>query len=59
MVAVTLRCGSRGVVLTTADAVHWQALRMGRHPLGLSPDGAYVAVPGPAAPPSSPPSVAS
>lgn len=47
VVAVTVQCGSRFVVLTTADAVHWQALRMGRHPLGLSPDGTYVAVPGP------------
>lgn len=46
VVAVVVRCGSRNIVLTTADAVHWQALPMGRHPLGLSPDGSYVAVPG-------------
>ncbi|CUR61672.1 exported hypothetical protein [metagenome] len=47
VVAVTVRCGSRSVVLTTSDAVTWQALPMGRHVPGISPDGTYVAVPGP------------
>ncbi|MDR7251127.1 hypothetical protein J2X46_000099 [Nocardioides sp. BE266] len=46
VVAVTVRCGVRSVVLTTSDAVHWQALRMARHVPGISPDGTYVAVPG-------------
>jgi hypothetical protein len=41
-----LRCGGHHVVLTTQDARAWRALRMGKHPYGLSPDGAYVAVPG-------------
>jgi hypothetical protein len=47
VMAVTVRCGSRSVVLTTSDTVTWQALRMGRHVRGISPDGTYVAVPGP------------
>ena len=46
VVVVTLQCGGRNVVLTTADALHWQALRAGRHPLGLSFDGRYAVVPG-------------
>ncbi|NPC43110.1 hypothetical protein [Nocardioides sp. zg-1230] len=41
-----LKCGGRHVVLTVRDGTPWQALRMGRHPYGLSPDGRYVAVPG-------------
>jgi hypothetical protein len=41
-----LRCGTRHVVLTTADGRAWQALPSGRHTYGLSPDGAYAAVPG-------------
>ena len=46
VVVVTLKCGSRNVVLTTADGLRWQALRMGRHALGLSFDGRYAVVPG-------------
>ena len=46
VVAVVVRCGSRNVVLTTADAVHWQALPMGRHPSASRPTARYVAVPG-------------
>lgn len=41
-----LECGARRVVLTTQDGTTWQALPMGRHPHGFSPDGRYVAVPG-------------
>lgn len=47
VVLVNLTCGGRDVVLTTGDGSAWQTLRMGRHPYGLSPDGRYVAVPGP------------
>jgi hypothetical protein len=43
---VNLTCGGRNVVLTTQPGGSWQALRMGRHAYGLSPDGRYVAVPG-------------
>lgn len=43
---LNLSCGGRNVVLTTSDGSAWQALRMGRHTYGLSPDGRYVAVPG-------------
>lgn len=46
VVVVTVECGARSVVLTTADALHWQSLRMGRHALGLSFDGRYAVVPG-------------
>ncbi len=46
VIAVNLKCGGLHVVLTTQDSVTWQALRMGKHPFGLSPDGRYVAVPG-------------
>lgn len=48
VLVVALECGRprRGVVLTTRDAVAWQALRSGVHPLGVSDDGRYVAVPG-------------
>ncbi|RYB91094.1 hypothetical protein EUA93_19400 [Nocardioides oleivorans] len=46
VVAVRLRCSGRGLVLTTRDGVAWQVLRSGRHPVGLSPDARYVAVPG-------------
>ena len=46
VLAPTLTCSGRHVVLTSRDGTTWQALRMGRHPYGLSPDGAYVAVPG-------------
>lgn len=46
VLAATLTCGGRNVVLTTRDGSSWQALRMGDHPYGLSPDGTYVAVPG-------------
>lgn len=48
VIAADLKCGGarRHVVLTTRDGTAWQALRMGRHPYGLSPDGRYVAVPG-------------
>ena len=46
MLVVDLRCGARHVVLTTADGLAWQALPMGRHVRGISPDGRYVAVPG-------------
>jgi hypothetical protein len=46
VIAVDLRCGGRHVVLTTRDGVTWQALRMGKHVLGISSDGAQVAVPG-------------
>ena len=41
-----LVCGGHHVVLTTGDVRSWRALRMGANPYGLSPDGAYVAVPG-------------
>ena len=47
VLAVVLRCGDSNVVLTTRDGVTWRALRMGERPLGNSPDGRYVAVPGP------------
>jgi hypothetical protein len=47
VMVVALACGGRGVVLTTHDGSAWQALGLGRHPYGLSPDGRYVAVPGP------------
>ncbi len=43
---VNLTCGGRNVVLTTQHGSSWQALRMGKHTYGLSPDGRYVAVPG-------------
>ncbi|NYE37779.1 hypothetical protein F4692_002912 [Nocardioides cavernae] len=48
VLVVALECGRRhlGVVLTTRDAATWQALRSGVHPLGVSDDGRYVAVPG-------------
>ncbi len=46
VIAVDLACGRRHVVLTTTDGVAWRALRMGRHVIGLSPDGRHVAVPG-------------
>ena len=46
VIAVDLKCGARHVVLTTTDGVAWQALPMGRHVRGISPDGRYVAVPG-------------
>lgn len=46
VVAIDLRCGPRHVVLTTRDGVSWQALRMGRHVVGRSPDGRYAVVPG-------------
>ncbi|HSU03440.1 MAG TPA: hypothetical protein VLK03_12880 [Nocardioides sp.] len=42
----TISCGGRSVVLASRDGVVWQALRMGRHPYGTSPDGRHVAVPG-------------
>lgn len=47
VLAVVLRCGDSNVVLTTRDGLAWRALRMGERPLGNSPDGRYVAVPGP------------
>lgn len=47
VVLVNLTCGGRNVVLTTGNGSAWQALRMGRHPHGLAPDGRFVAVPGP------------
>ena len=43
----TSGAAARHVVLTTPDAVSWHALRMGKYPVGLSPDGRYVAVPAP------------
>ena len=46
VVMVALSCGGRNVVLTVREGTPWQALRMGRHPYGLSADGRYVAVPG-------------
>jgi hypothetical protein len=46
VIAATVRCPRRSVVLTTGDGIAWQALRAGRHPLGISPDSQYVAVPG-------------
>lgn len=46
VIAATVRCPRRSVVLTTRDGVAWQALRAGRHPLGISPDSQYVAVAG-------------
>ena len=45
VIAADLRCGARHVVLTTPDGLTWRALPMGKHPLGVSPDGRYVAVP--------------
>lgn len=42
-----LDCDGGDVALTTRDGREWQALRMGDRPLGQSPDGRYVAVPGP------------
>jgi hypothetical protein len=47
LVLVNLTCGGRNVVLTTGDGSAWQALGMGERPYGLSPDGRFVAVPGP------------
>ena len=47
VLAIVLRCGDSNVVLTTRDGLAWRALRMGERPLGSSPDGRYVAVPGP------------
>ena len=47
VLAAVLRCGDSNVVLTTRDGLAWRALRMGERPLGTSPDGRYVAVPGP------------
>jgi hypothetical protein len=46
VVLADLTCGGRRVVLTTRDGATWQALRGGTQPIGPSPDGAYVAVPG-------------
>ncbi|WP_439938972.1 hypothetical protein ACS3YM_04975 [Nocardia sp. N13] len=46
VVMAALSCGGRNVVLTVRDGAPWQALRLGRHPYGLSPDGRYVAAPG-------------
>lgn len=46
VIVVDLSCGGRRVVLTTRDGATWQALRGGTQPLGASPDGTYVAVPG-------------
>lgn len=45
VLAAVITCGGRHVVLTTRDALTWQALRMGRNVLGVSPDGRYAAVP--------------
>ena len=47
VLAVVVECGDRNVVLTTRDGLAWRALPMGERPLGSSPDGRYVAVPGP------------
>ena len=47
VVLVNLTCGGRDLVLTTGDGSAWQALRLGKHPYGLSPDGRFVAVPRP------------
>jgi hypothetical protein len=47
VLAAVLRCGDSNVVLTTRDGLAWRSLRMGERPLGSSPDGRYVAVPGP------------
>jgi hypothetical protein len=46
VVMAALSCGGQNVVLTVRDGSPWRALRMGRHPYGLSPDARYVAVPG-------------
>lgn len=46
VVIAAVSCSGRHMVLTTGAGGPWQALRMGRHPYGLSPDGRYVAVPG-------------
>lgn len=46
VVMAAVSCAGRNLVLTTRAGSSWQALRMGRHPYGLSPDGRYVAVPG-------------
>ncbi len=46
VMVVDLACGGRRVVLTTRDGTTWPALRGGTQPLGPSPDGTYVAVPG-------------
>lgn len=45
VIAIELLCGTGHVVLTTADGVTWQALRMRQNTWGFSPDGRYVAVP--------------
>lgn len=47
VLAPVLECGDSNVVLTTRDGQAWQALRMGERPIGSSPDGRYLAVPGP------------
>ncbi|RYC14662.1 hypothetical protein [Nocardioides zhouii] len=47
VLAIVLQCGDSNVVLTTRDGLAWRALRMGERPVGNSPDGRYVAVPGP------------
>lgn len=47
VLAAVVTCGGRHVVLTTRDGLAWRALRMGARPVGPSPDGRYVAVPGP------------
>jgi hypothetical protein len=46
VLAAVVTCGGHHVVLTTRDGLAWRALRMGARPLGPSPDGRYVAVPG-------------
>ena len=45
VIVADLDCGAHQALATT-DGVTWQAFRLGRLPLGISADRAYVAVPG-------------
>ena len=44
VLALRLRCGRHQRLLASADATTWHDLRVGRSPLGVSPDRQYVAV---------------
>ena len=42
--ALRLKCGSKRRVLVSTDALMWHDVGLDRSPLGVSPDGEYVAV---------------
>jgi hypothetical protein len=42
--ALRLRCGEHRRLLASPDAVEWHDVALGHSPLGVSPDGRYVAV---------------